>query len=81
MLAVTVLGTWAVGVVLLPAGLADEADRVHTGDHAREQAKNNVAIHPLQLGRCRVRLGEIVTEVMTAIEAAGEGVPRLGGHW
>jgi hypothetical protein len=78
-LAVTVLRTWAVLVILLLAGLADEAGRVHA-TIMPELQKNNRATHPLQLRQCRVRLCVIVTDVMTTIEAAGEGVPRLGGQ-
>jgi hypothetical protein len=89
-LAVTLLRAWAVFVVLVSTRFADEAGRLHA-PIMPDEGKWNPAValegrlssgitRVLQLSGCRVRLMEIVTGVLTAIEAAGEGVPRLGGQ-
>ncbi len=65
MLAVTVLGSWAVLVVLLPARLTDEVRCAHAtimpDEDARQPAETTGITQMLQLSDCRVRLGEIVT--------------------
>jgi hypothetical protein len=66
-------------VILLLAGLANKAGRVHA-TIMPELQNNKLATLALQVGECRVRLCVIVTDVLTTIEAAGEGVPRLGGQ-
>jgi hypothetical protein len=67
------------GVVLLAAGLTDEGRNAHA-TIMPEPRTTTVQLNPLRRGPSRVRLVQIVVDVMTTIEAAGEGVPRLGGQ-